>query len=372
MSGRITIEPKALEAALADHLASGKRTLAELTHVHLDAADGRLTVRSTDLDAWLSRAVPCEVSEPLQVAAEPSRLAALCKMGQPITLVYDGAQLVAKRGRSRAVVPSLPYSWPDLLGQSGDAGSDAPRVVNVDCAALAVGLRQLMPLAASNDVRFFLLAVNLADGYAEATSGRAMGRIKGLWPEDAPSALVPRHALPRVCSALETEGAQVSVGRYGYAVSAPDLELAGKLVDGRFPDLEAAGRLQPTPTHWVRVERKALLERLQGLRCFFEAPGGKKSAFFVCTLILDPTEPVAEHPNGLSEDLSGVVTEGEGRPAPLRGRGARVGLDLQMLCTVLAAMRAETIWVGLSGEDHGVVLEGGERDVSAVVMPCRL
>lgn len=244
---KATIDRAAFVAALgrARGIAGGKG-MPVLANDLLRVGDDALEVAATDLHVTYQGSIPATHTEPGTRLVNAALFYDVVR-SMPCELVdvsLDGERLLVTTGGGGGRVlmhinSSEDRAYPDLV----DPGAFA--MVDVDGAALAEALRQVLPVVSRDESRPNLCAVSIetVHGVAmlTASDGRRLHRAKG--PEwSLPTMLIPSRAASLVRDFLS------GPGKIGVDDNAPTLlavrNAAGdtivlRLVDGMFPDVSA-------------------------------------------------------------------------------------------------------------------------------------
>ena len=255
---KVTIERTALLKALGHvhRIVERRNTIPILSNVLLEAADGRLTFKSTDLDLEATESAPADVAQagattvPAHVLYDITRK---LPEGAQVSLELAGetGQLLLRSGRSRFFLQSLPASdFPDLT-----TGEFSHKFT-----LAAVELKRLIDNAqfaiSTEETRYYLNGIYFhtveAGGAtllrAVATDGHRLARVETPAPAGAagmPGVIAPRKAVSEILKLLEDMSQEVIVeistakARFQFG----DVKLTTKLIDGTFPDY---GRVIPS------------------------------------------------------------------------------------------------------------------------------
>src|SRR5258708_6718012 len=204
---KVTIERSVLLKALGHvhRIVERRNTIPILANVLIEAAGGKLALKSTDLDLEAAESVPADVAQegattvPAHVIYDIARK---LPEGSQVSLetTGDAGQLVVRAGRSRFTLQALPASdFPDLT-----AGEFSHRF-----AIPATELKRLIEntqfAISTEETRYYLNGIYLhtveAGGAtmlrAVATDGHRLARVETSAPEGSvgiPGVIVPRKA----------------------------------------------------------------------------------------------------------------------------------------------------------------------------------
>jgi DNA polymerase III subunit beta len=253
--------------AWATRVAGSRAALPALTGVLLEAGDGRLVCRATDLEVSAEITVPATSTSPAGRCSPPasSRSSSPASPTRPSSSRTTGTACAsAAVGRSSTSVASRPTT----SRRCRRSTSTPPRgTVKADALARLVG-QVGRAAAVGDDARAVLTGVNL-----EASDGRLVAAAtdtyrlaaRSLAFEDAieGEAIVPVRALQEVARAAGEVGGTVTVvlgaGQVSFLLG--DRTLTSRLIEGPFPNYRSL--LPDASEVTVVVDRAALTEALQ-------------------------------------------------------------------------------------------------------------
>jgi DNA polymerase-3 subunit beta len=248
---KVTIERAALLRALGHvhRVVERRTTIPILANVLIDARDGVLTLKATDLDLEVTEKAPADVGEAGATTLPAHTLYDIVrKLPEGAQVSLDGGaekgQLTLRSGRSRFNLQSLPESdFPDVT--SGDfshrfalAPADLKRLIGKTQFAIS-----------SEETRYYLNGIYIhtldVDGQAMlravATDGHRLARLELPAPDGSagmPGVILPRKAVGEVQRLLEDAQGDVTIELSANKMrfSFGDALLTTKLIDGTFPD----------------------------------------------------------------------------------------------------------------------------------------
>jgi len=264
----LRVERAALLSALAavTKVVEAKNTYPILANVHLSVADGRLTIRGTDLDIEYTTSVPAEGDLPTTTAPAKMLHDIVRKFpaGAEVTLELDGV-LVVKAGRSRFKLAVLDAdSFPTL------AQNEYTATFKIDLSAL------FAPVAfaiSDEETRYYLNGIYLHNPGSElravATDGHRLARHSAATVGDLPGVIVPKKTVALIPAGEVT----VSLSQTKIRVEHGDSVLVSKLIEGTFPDYE---RVTPKNNDKsLVVNRAAMLAAVDRVSTIASDRGGK-------------------------------------------------------------------------------------------------
>lgn len=241
---KITIDRKAFADALksANAILPVRTPKPILCCVHLEAIDGRLWIRATDLDIGITQAVDAVEVKEDGVAVVPAAILAQIVNGSPdatIAIESENAQTTIVSSDGKFTLHSYPAA--DYPAQSVDA-NDAD--FHVEAGPFAEAINQTVYAVATENSRYAIngVLVNQAGKALElvATDGHrlAMSTLQAQKADSKQSsAIVPTRAMrnfARLFPNAETVVAvQIRDGRITF--SSGDVSLSSSLVEGNFP-----------------------------------------------------------------------------------------------------------------------------------------
>jgi len=248
---KVTIERSALLKALGHvhRIVERRNTIPILANVLIEAGDGKLALKSTDLDLEASEQVAADVAQtgattvPAYVFYDIVRK---LPEGAEATLETTGdtGQLVLRGGRSRFTLQALPASdFPDLTSGEFSHRFELP------AAELKRLIENTQFAISTEETRYYLNGIYLHTVdiggatilRAVATDGHRLARVDAPAPEGStgiPGVIVPRKAVNEVQKLLEDLSQDVTIeistakARFQFG----DVVLTTKLIDGTFPD----------------------------------------------------------------------------------------------------------------------------------------
>lgn len=250
----------------ATRTVSSRVTLPALAGVHLDASDGRLTCRATDLETSAEVSIPVQIEQPGQVLVLGKLLAQVVSKLPDAPVELDGAvdRLAIRCGRASFEVRGMPV---DDFPKLPEPGEDVTRgAVKAEAFGKLVG--QVARAAAVEDGRPVLMGVMLEakEGSltAAATDSYRLAVCTIPWDQAVEGkVLVPARALQEAARAANEAGGAVTLvleeGQTSFLYG--DRRLTTSLIEGQFPNFN---QLMPEGFESAAIiERADLAEALQ-------------------------------------------------------------------------------------------------------------
>ncbi len=344
-------------------------TLPALSGILLEAADGKLICRATDLEVAAEISIPVQIDQPGRVLLPGRLLSQLVARfpDAPVQLSADSDRVELTCGRATFHVRGMQAEdFPTLAGPTEDAPQG---LVKADAFARLVA--QVARAAASDEGRPVLTGVQLeaADGMltAAATDSYRLAVRSLTWEEAVQgTALVPVRSLQEAAKAATEVGGSVTVvleaGQVSFLFG--DRRLTTKLIEGSFPNYRAL--LPDAHETSVVVERAGLIEALQ--RVSIVALGQANT-------------PVSLTFADGSVDLQASNQEmgdaAEALPAEIDGEGLTIAFNPGFLLSGLEANGTDQIRIELRDGLKPAVLrphssDGEVDDLTYLLMPMRV
>jgi DNA polymerase-3 subunit beta len=255
---KVTVERSVLLKALGHvhRIVEKRNTIPILSNVLIEASDGQVALKSTDLDLEATEQVGADV-----VQAGATTVAAhviydivrkLAEGAQvSLEMAGDTGQLLLRSGRSRFSLQALPASdFPDLtLGEF-------PHSFTLPAAELKRLIDNSQFAISTEETRYYLNGIFLHTAdvggsstgsgamlRAVATDGHRLARVETPAPQGSvgmPGVIAPRKAVGEVLKLLEDSAKEVKIeistakARFNFG----DVVLTTKLIDGTFPDYQ--------------------------------------------------------------------------------------------------------------------------------------
>lgn len=247
---KISMNTKALlnQLMAVSGAVENKSTIDVLTHVLIQAENGRLTLTGTNLTLQLIASRPEHIDEPGAVTAPLKKLLDICKnlpalSGIELTATDD--KLVVKSGRSRYTMATISArEYPNV------ERAETPATINVSQAELQRILKKTAHAMASQDVRYYLngTLLHLHDGQlrAVATDGHRLATCSTPVSAAGTSMSILRRDTATVLLGLLTASKDEITLRLGSTHMQAVLPLGddgtltyiSSLVDGKYPDYQ--------------------------------------------------------------------------------------------------------------------------------------
>lgn len=236
---KLEIEQRNLADLLskAVNLVEKRNTIAILSNVLLSTDDGKLTCTATDLDASVTATTDATVTVHGATTVNAALFAQVVNKlpkGKLITLSESDGKLTVQSGSATFDFATLP-------------AEDFPELASADFTATFTAsgddFKRLFDLSAfcqsSEETRYYLNGVYLhsheGKARAVATDGHRLARIDSTIQADFPGIIIPRKIVGELRK-LQADEVMVQISETKLRVTAGDVVLTSKIIDGTFPD----------------------------------------------------------------------------------------------------------------------------------------
>jgi DNA polymerase III subunit beta len=357
--------------AWATRTVGARATLPALSGVLLDASDGTLTCRATDLEVAAEVSIPAQIDEPGRALLPGRLLAQLVARfpDAPVELSGGEDRVEIRCGRATFHVRGMTAEdFPALPQPADDA---ATGTIRADAFSRLVS--QVARAASTDEARPVLTGVKLeaAAGKvtAAATDSYRLAVRTVPWEESLEAgALVPARALLEAAKAAGEAGGSLTLviedGQVSFLFG--DRRLTTRLIEGSFPNYSQL--LPDAHETTVVVDRAALIEALQ--RVAVVALGQANTPV---TLTFEQGSVDLQAAN---QEIGDAV---EALPADIEGDGLTIAFNPTFLLSGLEATGTERIRIELRDGLKPAVLrphsdddEGEVDDLTYLLMPMRV
>ena len=371
---KISIERAVLLKAVAQaqSVVERRNTIPILANVLIEANEGSVTLRATDLDIEVLDRAPAMVERAGATTVSAVLLHDIIRKlpdGALIELVDDSrtGRLQVSAGRSNFSLATLPKEdFPVMATSEYSANFAAPAKV----------LRRLFDKAkfaiSTEETRYYLNGVymHVADGESGrvlrcvATDGHRLARIDAPLPagaEDMHGVIVPRKTVGELKKLLEDDDMEiaVSVSETKVRFATPDMTLTSKVIDGTFPDYS---RVIPTQnTKRLEVDASEFSKAVDRVATVSsERSRAVKLALEDDRLVLSVNAPDS---GAAEEEL--IVAYSDER--------LEIGFNAKYLLEIASQVdRENAVFMFNTSGDPTLMREGNDTSAVYVVMPMRV
>lgn len=267
---KILIEKHALVAALAHvaPIAASKGTIAILANVLLTAANGKLTLRMTNLDMEIVTSAACAIEREGETTVNVARLFDIARNMQPGAQILfdlgDDPRMKVSAGRSRFMLPVVtPSDFPVIEAQKYET------TFALSATQIATVISQVGWAQSVEATQYYLCGIHMLaiDGKLrfEASNGLtvAISDLSDVDGADGVNAIIPSATVAAIGRLVDPSLEQVSISlsQSRMSVMVDGVTLSSKLIDGGFPDI--ARVIPKTLPNTMNVDADALSDAVK-------------------------------------------------------------------------------------------------------------
>lgn len=363
---RLVCQKDDLSASLAavGRAASTKTTVPVLSHILVQAEEGRVQLSATDMELSLRAPLAARIEEPGAVVL-PKLAADIVRTMAAGDVVVDhrpGEGVVSITGGSSSFTLNCHQAneFPELPADEGEGIAIPAGVftVSADRVGRAASRDDTRPVLTGVLVRIEsgLLTMVATDSYRLAVRQAV---IEG-GPAEPVQALVPARALAEAQRAIAASGAEaveVVLGESQGIFRAGDMRLTTRLIDGQFPDYR---QLIPERfEHDLELDRAELLSVLSRIAIIAQRNTPVRLSLADGELTV----------SAVSEQL------GEGResvPVPFTGEPVEIGFNVEFLRAGAESVDGDVLRMGIISPLRPGLLRGEDDAFRYLLMPIRL
>lgn len=228
-----------------------RNTIPILANVRLTAADGSLTLATTDMDIEINENVVADVSIPGSTTAPATTLHDIIRKipdntSVEIALDESGAMMTVKAGRSTFKLSCLPVAdFPEI------GANDLDHSFEIPAADLRTIIDRTRFAMSTEETRYYLNGIYIhaaeRDGVnvlrVVATDGHRLARYEMPLPagaENIPGVIIPRKTVMEVRKLVDeaADTIRMELSENKVRFSFDTIILTSKLIDGTFPDYQ--------------------------------------------------------------------------------------------------------------------------------------
>lgn len=348
----------------AERIAGKNLNLPVLSCFYVEAADGKIMVRATNLDVGFQSGVPAKVEEDGKVAVPAAAFASFVGnlFGEKsVKLKSDGQLLSVVTAKNKTNIKCLPVDdFPTLPNISEEKGFE------MNATDFIKGLKAVWYSSSISSIKPELSSVYVYpdDGFlvfAATDSFRlAEKRVKTkITAKDFERILIPFKNIPEIIRVLESAGGNTLVRLTGnlIAFSFGETYLTSRVIDGVFPDYR---QIIPKEAKTEAVVLKEDLVRALKTATIFS------DNFNQINISIRPSDKKLElttKNNNLGETVTAL-------DAALTGEAVEVNFNYRYVSDCLQSIDADSVSLSFAGAGRPVVIRGvGDGSFMYLVMP---
>ena len=366
---KLSVDRDALLTAVAavGLVVERRNTIPIMSNVLLRTAGDVLTILASDLDLWSQRQIPCDAMARLDITVGAEQLKSAIASLRPgaITLTHAEGALTIQQGRSTRKLMTLPAADFPVL-----RNIEKETTFAIDASRLLAILDSAKVSMSTEETRYYLCGVfiHVLDGRLKAvsTNGHTLSVVAVEAPEGSlsvPDSIIGTKAVNLICAMLGEmrEGAQIelSLAPGRFLITDGNIKLAGKLVDGTFPDyqrLVRGGSENSLAVHSGEFDRTV---RAAGI-----ASDGKTRGVRI--------DLARQHCDASSRGHDGAWSS-EPIEGEYQGRELQIGVNLAYAQSIAKMFgTAAKLDIGFNGPADPILITSEDRQgLTMVVMPMR-
>ncbi|QTL01947.1 DNA polymerase III subunit beta [Aquabacter sp. L1I39] len=369
---KLTLARDALLAALqhAARVVERRNTIPILANVLLRVAEGRATLKATDLDLEMSQTLPAQVEAPGALTVPAHTLLDIARKlpaGADVKLEERDGTLRLACGRARFTLQTLPEGdFPDL------SAGDLSHTFTVRAGDLRRLIDRVSFAISTEETRYYLNGIYLHlaandEGptlRAVATDGHRLAQAEMLAPEGSAGmagVILPRKLVGELAKILDDKAgeATVSLSPTKIRVAVGGLVLTSKLIDGTFPDY---GRVIPAGNRQMAEMDKADLAAAVDRVATVASERGRAVRF-----------SYAENRLLLSVTNTDTGQATEELEISWTGDALDIGFNSQYMAGILSILPGDTARLAMDGPGTAsLITTPSDGSFLAVLMPMRV
>lgn len=274
---KFTCDKNALqrEIAFAQDIISLKSSMSVVSNVFLEAQDGALLIRATDIKIGFETRMPVDVKE-------PGSLTVFCdKLTGILASIPEGSIEVEQKEAKVVIKPSFKKAQFSLKTIASEQFPQLPDIDDDKFFSIPLGdfkemISQTVFAVSDDETRYFMNGVYLEralDGLVMvATDGRRLAYIKRGIVEGVPEfrgIIIPPKILTLILHRSSNEGQiQLAVSDKNLFVRFGQYRLSSVLIEGQFPNYQKV--IPESQLHIVTLKKQDVIEALKRVSIFVE------------------------------------------------------------------------------------------------------
>jgi DNA polymerase-3 subunit beta len=354
------------EIAIAQEIVASKNALSIMSNVLLEASEGTLTIRATDIKVGFETRIPVEVSEGGASTVFCDKLSGI------LSSLPEGDIEVAQSEQKVTIKPTFKKVRFQIKTISSEKFPELPEAS--DEAWFSIPLRDFKEMiyqttfaVSTDETRHFMNGVFLerVEGglVMVATDGRRLAYVRkdvaGNIPEFR-GVIVPPKLLTIVARRAPDEGSiEIAVTDKNLFLRFGNYRLSTVLIEGQFPNYQKV--IPESQKNSVMVKRSDLMEALKRVSIFVEQ---KSNRTFMGLVPGSMT---------LSSEESELGTAKEEMPCRYDGAEVTIALNYKYVEDPLKAMGSENVLIEFTDPARAITISPDPRsDFFHIVMPMQL
>ncbi len=354
----------AREISFAQEIIASKNALSIMSNVFLDAKEGALSIKATDIKVSFETTIPVDVSDPGSVTVFCDKLSGL------LASIPEGDIKFEQKESNVTVEPTFKKARFQLRTISSEKFPEIPQMP--EGSSFSVPLKdfkemidQVIFAVSDDETRFFMNGVfmekNGSGLVMVATDGRRLAYVKREFSDvnipDFKGVIVPPKVLNLVSKRAADEGPiEIAVTDKNIFFNFGSYKISSVLIEGQFPNYQKV--IPDKQENSVKISRVELLEAIHRVAVFVEQKSHR--TYFSLS-------------NGqlvLTSEESEIGTAREEMACEYQGPEATIALNYKYLEDPLKAMSTDNIEIEFTEPRHAItVLPEPKSDFFHIIMP---
>jgi len=353
----------AREVSIAQEIVASKNALSIMSNVLLDARDGHLSIRATDIKVGFETAIPVDV-------ASSGTSTVFCDKLSGILSTLPEGELELEQDEQKVIIkPSFKKVRFQIKTISSEKFPELPQAnegtwFSMPARELKEMIHQSVFAVSDDETRYFMNGVYMekVDGHLVmvATDGRRLAYVRKIVDGSVPDfkgIIIPPKLLGIVARRAPDEGTiDLAVSDKNLFVRFGTYRLSTVLIEGQFPNYQKV--IPESQRNVIMVKRSDLLEALKRVAIFVEHKSGR-TYFTLNSGVL-----------AISSEESELGTAREEVPCRYEGPEVVIALNYKYVEEPLKAMASENVLIEFTEAAKAITLAPDPKaDYFHIVMP---
>ena len=354
------------EISFAQEIISSKSSLSIMSNVYLEANDGTLLIRATDVKTGFETRMPVEVKE-------PGIMTVFCdKLSTILASIPEGSIDVEQKDSRVIIRPSFKKAQFSLKTIASEQLPQLPdiapeRFFSFSAADLLYMTGQTVFAVSDDETRYFMNGVfmeRMKDGMAMvATDGRRLAYIKRGQVEGVPEfkgVIIPPKILSILLRRAPSEGqVEIAVNEKNIFINFGNYRLSSVLIEGQFPNYQKV--IPETLQYKATFQRQDILDALRRVSIFVEQKS--RRTFFSLS-----TDKIV-----VSSEETDVGIAREEIPCAYEGPEAVIAMNYKYIEDPLKSIDADSVTLSFTETGKAVIVAPEpEANYFHVLMPMQV
>ena len=354
------------EITFAQEIISSKSSMSVVSNVYLEAIDGSLLIRATDIKIGFETRMPVDIQE-------PGSFTVFCdKLNGILSSIPEGTIEVDQKDLRVIIKPSFKKAQFSLKTIASEQFPQLPDIDDDKFFAIPLSdfrdmISQTVFAVSDDETRYFMNGVYLErvqDGLIMvATDGRRLAYIKRGIVEGIPDfkgIIIPPKLLSVILHRASDEGQiELAVNEKNLFVKFGQYRLSTVLIEGQFPTYQKV--IPESQKYIVSVKRQDVLDALKRVSIFVEQKS--RRTFFALS-----TDKLV-----ISSEESDIGTAREEIPCSYDGPDAVIAMNYRYFDETLRAIQSEGIFLRFTETSRAVTVSPDpDSDYFHILMPMQV